>query len=93
MLCSAPATADSTSCFGGAAAPSGQLNTMCVYGFFSFRPRALTPARAFSAGASAVRPCMARVINSVSVAGMPRQAVHATRAAVVGRGFFAVGWS
>ena len=85
--------ADSMSCFGGASVPSGQLNTMCVYGFFSLRPRALIPAIAFSAGASAVSPCITGTIRSVSSVGMPRQADHATRSEVVGRRLSGDVWS
>ena len=64
-----------------------------MYGFFSLRPRALMPAIAFSAGASAVSPCIARTISSVSSAGMPKQAVHATRSDVVGRRLSVDVWS
>ena len=66
---------------------------MCVYGFFSLRPRALMPAMVFSTGASAVSPCITRTISSVSSVGMPRQAVHATRSDDIGRRFAADVWS
>ena len=51
------------------------------------------PASAFSAGASAVSPCIARTIRSVSLVGMPRQADHATRSEVVGRRLSGDVWS
>ena len=51
------------------------------------------PAIAFSAGASAVSPCIARTIRPVYSVGMPRQAVHAMRADDVGRRSAAHVWS
>ena len=54
---------------------------------------ALMPAIAFGAGASAVRPRIARTIRPASSVGMPRQAVQATRPDVAGRRSAADVWS